>query len=286
MSFGSLEGYGYHGLGEQPPLADDLSRRAACSDRWHCVAECLQTFVEKRKGGECGVSAVTMLEGDDVWNSLYGRPGEHCRPLATIHFPEGCALRWWSLCCVAGASEAGRDWKWPTALIEAAITHGQQTYVGFKKYSEEDEAAVAPGRPEEWDYTSGAITKENPRGMVSEGGPHAFLIEYSDGFCATLLHLTGYVRDWQIALRVDGEIRTSVLSTAANPHPSFSLLGLNIQQMFLTGRPTYPVERTLLVTGALDSLMESHAAGHTRVPTPHLSEVAYTPMDPALTIRG
>ena len=191
----------------------------------------------------------------------------------------------------AGASEAGRDWKWPTALIEAAITHGQQTYVGFKKYSEEDEAAVAPGRPEDWDYTSGAITKENPRGMVSEGGPHAFLIEYSDGFCATLLHLTGYVRDWQIALQVgepaeQGEILTSVLSTAANPHPSFSLLGLNIQQMFLTGSATYPVERTLLVTGVLDSLMESHAAGHTRVPTPHLSEVGYAPMDPALTIRG
>ena len=56
--------------------------------------------------------------------------------------------------------------------------------------------------------------------------------------------------------------------------------------MFLTGTPTYPVERTLLVTGVLDSLMESHAAGHTRVPTPHLSEVGYAPMDPALTIRG
>ena len=127
--------------------------------------------------------------------------------------------------------------------------------------------------------------------MVSEGGPHAFLVEYSDGFRATLLHLTGYVRDWQIALRVGapgqpGEILTSVLSTAANPHPSFSILGLNIQQMILTGEPTYAVERMLLVTGALDALMRSHAAGHTRVPTPYLSAVRYTPMDPALTIRG
>ena len=77
-----------------------------------------------------------------------------------------------------------------------------------------------------------------------------------------------------------------MLSTAANPHPSFSLLGLNIQQMMLTGEPTYAVERTLLVTGALDALMRSHAAGHTRVPTPYLSAVRYTPMDPALTIRG
>ena len=76
------------------------------------------------------------------------------------------------------------------------------------------------------------------------------------------------------------------LTRKASLLQSFSLLGLNIQQMFLTGTPTYPVERTLLVTGALDSLMESHAAGHTRVPTPHLSEVGYAPMDPALTIRG
>ena len=77
-----------------------------------------------------------------------------------------------------------------------------------------------------------------------------------------------------------------MLSTAANPHPSFSLLGLNIQQMFLTGKPTYPVERTLLVTGVLEALMQSHGAGHTRIPTPYLSAVGYAAMDPALTIRG
>ena len=77
-----------------------------------------------------------------------------------------------------------------------------------------------------------------------------------------------------------------MLSTAANPHPSFSILGLNIQQMILTGEPTYAVERMLLVTGALDALMRSHATGHTRVPTSYLSVVRYTPMDPALTIRG
>lgn len=38
-------------------------------------------------------------------------------------------------------------------------------------------------------------------------------------------------------------------------------VGLNIQKMFLTGKAQYPVERTLLVTGALDSLMISRHAG-------------------------
>ena len=42
MSFGSLEGYGYHGL------------------------ECLQTFVEKRRGGETGVAGVTIAVGETV----------------------------------------------------------------------------------------------------------------------------------------------------------------------------------------------------------------------------
>ena len=80
------------------------------------------------------------------------------------------------------------------------------------------------------------------------------------GFQATLLHLSkAYVRDWMVAVELeDGTIQTSVLSSAeSNPNPSFSYLGLNIQQMMLTGKPTYPVERTLLVTGALEALMES-----------------------------
>ena len=51
-------------------------------------------------------------------------------------------------------------------------------------------------------------------------------------------------------------------------------MGLNIQEMFLTGKPQYPVERTLLVSGALDALMESRHRGYARVKTPHL-DVCY-----------
>ena len=44
--------------------------------------------------------------------------------------------------------------------------------------------------------------------------------------------------------------------------------------MFLSGEPQYPVERTLLVSGALDALMDSRHRGHIRLETPHL-DVAY-----------
>ena len=45
--------------------------------------------------------------------------------------------------------------------------------------------------------------------------------------------------------------------------------------MLETGKAPYPVQRTLLTTGVLDALMESHARRDDRVETPQL-DVAYT----------
>ena len=59
-----------------------------------------------------------------------------------------------------------------------------------------------------------------------------------------------------------------------NPHAHFSYLSLNIQQMFLTGKPQYPVERTLLISGALEALIDSRYEGYRRVETPHL-DISY-----------
>ena len=57
-------------------------------------------------------------------------------------------------------------------------------------------------------------------------------------------------------------------------YAAFSYLGLMIEQMFKTKSAPYPVERTLLVTGALDALMTSHAEGEGRIETPHLASIA------------
>ena len=51
----------------------------------------------------------------------------------------------------------------------------------------------------------------------------------------------------------------------------FSFLCNHIEKMFLTGRASYPVERTLLTTGMLDFVLESRTKGHTRLETPQLS---------------
>jgi len=50
----------------------------------------------------------------------------------------------------------------------------------------------------------------------------------------------------------------------------------NIEKMFLTGRPAYPVERTLLTTGLTAAGVESLHRNQTRYDTPHLS-VRYQP---------
>jgi hypothetical protein len=41
--------------------------------------------------------------------------------------------------------------------------------------------------------------------------------------------------------------------------------------MFLTGIPQYPVERTLLVSGGLEALLDSRYRNHVRLETPHLN---------------
>ncbi|MCH8149326.1 MAG: hypothetical protein IH987_15305, partial [Planctomycetes bacterium] len=45
------------------------------------------------------------------------------------------------------------------------------------------------------------------------------------------------------------------------------------------GKPSYPVERTLLTTGVLDALHGSRHAGGKRVQTPHLHDLRYTPAE-------
>ena len=105
--------------------------------------------------------------------------------------------------------------------------------------------------------------------------PAAFLLEYMDGLRGAVLMLNGYVNGFAYAGRVCGEVQgTEFYLQGGGPHGHFSYLGLNIQEMFLTGKLQYPVERTLLVSGALDALMDSRYRGHIRLETPHL-RVAY-----------
>ena len=51
----------------------------------------------------------------------------------------------------------------------------------------------------------------------------------------------------------------------------------NAEQMFLTGKAQYPIERTLLTSGLLIAGVDSAYAGMQRVQTANLAAVHYQP---------
>ena len=111
--------------------------------------------------------------------------------------------------------------------------------------------------------------------------PAVFLLEYADGLQAATLMANGFkggMQGWGYAATVAGKQQACEFYLHGDPHPHFTYLGLNVQEMFLTGKPQYPIERTLLVSGALEALMDSRHRGHVRVETPYL-DVAYTSYD-------
>ncbi|MCH8206250.1 MAG: hypothetical protein IH956_04525 [Chloroflexi bacterium] len=127
-----------------------------------------------------------------------------------------------------------------------------------------------------------ALVEPKKAGRMEDNceSPAVFLLEYTDGLRAYTLILPGHLQGFGYASRVNGEVEATGYNPSDDPDQPFSYLALNIQKMFLTGEPQYPVERTLLVSGALDALMESRYLGHVRVETPHL-DVAYGPYEKA-----
>ena len=106
--------------------------------------------------------------------------------------------------------------------------------------------------------------------------PALFQLEYVDGFCATTLMLDRHVRGFAYAARVNGEtVSTGFHTGDTTIKESFGAQGLAVHEMFLTGRPQYPVERSLLTTGAHAALMDSRYLDGVRIETPWL-DVSYS----------
>jgi hypothetical protein len=103
--------------------------------------------------------------------------------------------------------------------------------------------------------------------------PAAYYIEYRDGLRATLLMLNGALKDFNFAARVQGAgIQSTQFLLTPEPNVTYSAcLMHNVEQMFSTGIAPYPVQRTLLVSGILESCLTSRLQNHTRLETPHLN---------------
>ncbi|MCH2202083.1 MAG: hypothetical protein MK102_08935 [Fuerstiella sp.] len=181
--------------------------------------EAMQCMVERRRGGETGVKAVQMIEGDEVW-------------------------------------QAGKDGRWSRRLLEGALARSDsRSGIG-----------LSDGRPQDLTHSGELET------LVET--PSAYFIEYNDGFRATLLMLSGAVRDFTFAARLRDipEVQSLQFQLPTKPNVTYSACLMNrVEEMILTGRPPYPVERTLLVSGILDRCLDSRIQDHQRLLTPELN---------------
>ena len=179
--------------------------------------EAMQCMLERRKGGETGVHAVQMLEGDAVWEETGAFSHE---------------------------------------LLEAALSRSD-TPCGL---------TLEDGR------TQNLLRNGELQKLVEN--PAAYFIHYADGLKATLLMLNGAVRDYCFAARLKDN--PTPLSTqfflTPTPNVTYSAcLIAKIEELFETGIAPYPAERTLLVSGILESCLTSRVQGYRQIETPHLS---------------
>lgn len=108
--------------------------------------------------------------------------------------------------------------------------------------------------------------------------PVLWMVEYRDGLKASILTLNGAATSWTAAWKYAGE--TNVESTEfrvqeERPFGHFTFLVQGFEKMVETGKPTWPVERTLLTSGILDALLTSKLNGGEKLATPWL-DVRYT----------
>lgn len=121
-------------------------------------------------------------------------------------------------------------------------------------------------------------TKAQMREWVRD--PIAYRFEYADGLKATMLLMNGLVGDFTFAARLRGGRNLSTLfQLPPNPNVVYSAaLMSKAEEMFLTGKAPYPIERTLLTSGLVQAGVQSLADGK-RLETPHLDVRYQAPLE-------
>lgn len=151
--------------------------------------------------------------------------------------------------------QAGKDGRYSRELLTSALSRSDTT-LGL---------SVKDGRPQDL-----VGTGELPKIVKN---PAAYFIEYRDGQKATLLMLDGALQDFNFAARVKGMAGPQATQFFLSPVPNVTYsacLVSKIEQMFATGSAPYPVERTLIVSGMLESCLTSKLQNGQRLETPHL----------------
>ncbi|MEZ5366063.1 MAG: hypothetical protein R2748_27950 [Bryobacterales bacterium] len=117
--------------------------------------------------------------------------------------------------------------------------------------------------------------------------PVACLVEYNDGFRAAGLAMGAKAGGYLAAVKIKGEAqpRATLCYIPIENSNNFSPLVHAIGRCFNTGKHDFPLERTLLSTGALSFLMESWYQGQKRLETPML-DIRYRAPKESYFARG
>lgn len=124
------------------------------------------------------------------------------------------------------------------------------------------------------------VARPGVKDMRQDEQAALFLFEYEDGFRGAQFMLQNVERT-AVAVKLKGQSKPAATGFEERPephYPHFAYLLKAIEAMIHTGRPTYPVERTLLTSGILDRALISRSQGGKKLETPELA-IAYRPVD-------
>ena len=151
--------------------------------------------------------------------------------------------------------KAGEEGRYSLELLESALSRSDSPC----------------GKTDEDGRTQDLLGNGELPGLVEK--PAAYFIEHNDGLKTTLLMLNGAIRDFTFACKIEGEpdpVSTQFFLTPV-PNVTYSAcLVAKIWEMIETGKAPFPAERTLIVSGALESCLTSKVEDHQLLATPHL----------------
>ncbi|MSR55461.1 MAG: hypothetical protein EXS09_19575 [Gemmataceae bacterium] len=156
--------------------------------------------------------------------------------------------------------------KWVQGLSGEAMWKAIETGVVAKDVLEAA-LAVLPG------HKAGDIRKDPKSKLI--------LFQYEDGFQGAVLMLPTFVGGTSVGVKLKGKpkpLATRYEERSEPYFPHFAFLLKAIERMIHMGKPSYPVERTLLTSGILDRAITSLFDGQKRLNTPELA-ITYTPVD-------